>query len=1267
MPTTSTSVSSAPSVVHQTQNQTKRTLYIKIFKQEFIRELEFAWDVASGRAEARDDFATKIAALLKNGSPKIPGIGDAIDKLASAVEFAANAVRDKAMHTMASIYEQLDLQRLEILLEVVAREAYRRYEFFIEQRLTDDHINGVIPFAKIGVMRVLEYLARKRNTLSSEDTKQAADNKNNQQIELTESFLLAGLVEGYSGAFVQGWSNNKVKLKRFEKNFLGKTQAVEIEIEDVYARSAFMWFDVKSDRLNQTVYMRSSAWHKEISGWQKLKQLSQGNTEALYNFGYVKMDSKNDPLCGYAVMPLKVITERYDFKPAEDKQFSRDFKSELENKTLSVVQIDNEGLKRYVIWYRENLKRKENTVADYLRVKEIWRGAKWVICQEDLTGVDLKGVNLSQMDLSGAILSGDLTGTNFAESYLIGATFRNVKAQQANFQNAHCAFLCAEKTDFTGANFTQANFSYAKLAQAVLINVQSLGTIWHQADLSNVKGNEQLLKAQQEQLQKLTEQTELQRKEMREFGDALAQQQKKLVGLCAQLDAKISQALQPDSKDTAQLQEVNDQIQQLAKQQEASLLFERSCQDDIKRLQQALQSSAKKEEVDKLRQEANELKEQFELMRQQLKNASKTKNSQVPQQMPEELESHVVALSTQYPTLTQDVRKIHGEVQQELQMQMKQQDERFSSLELQLGQVEKKLSQRIEQVENKLEAQRNINAFLARSNEKSGKQTDIEIKSLRAGLQSVNAQQQAQQSSQQDSARLSLFQLINDICHDIVYALEEVQQLMKEEEQHQQSANDIKSLGKLKGKIAKKRQVIIISLAEKIPGMTIMLTRAQAIAQHNDPIILDRLKSTIEEIEDKELKTALFNTEIFSATEKKQFLSTLQIDEAQLKNLKNRQDELKAMAAKLVTEENVYQLILVASEWATIKTQYETNKSPHQLSLREVMTNQIVVTSDAKQKIDPNPNAFFTSAAMLTPSTASQPKSVLPPAPAMPESIVQTNKVGSAGVPATAAINDQLKVAAQLIAKESLEQDYQQALSFLKTNKPLSLKFAFNLFENLALQHNYPKAIFQLALAYQVGSGCQKDLAKAFKLYKQAAEEHNQPAAMIRLAAFYQGESGVELDNEKVVAWNIRATHYKLSTQTFALACHNLGTIYLNGLYGVTKDEKIGFDWYRQSVEADEDQLDSLYRLAQCYEKGCGCPVDNQLAGKWYQKAADKGYSSAQKKLNALPATSAFGSVPHTPSGNPATAAGDADAKTTRAAAVVSATATTSVAALSPL
>lgn len=523
----------------------KKELYTKVFKQEFLRELEYLWDVANRRAKARDTFTTKLIEQL-NGTARIvpiPMMAEVFERFTSALDFAANKVRDREIGCIANLRDQLDIKRLEVLLDVVAKEAYRRYEFFIENYLSNTPEEGVIPFAKVGVMRVLEYVARKHSgvtplglirekmTIAKNSTEVESAGE---MIELSESFLLAGLIEGRSGAWVQGFSNNKVSLNESQ-------QEKFIEAEDVYARSAMCACEIINGQLKLELYyhLRPAA-HQEGN---KLKNIMKGETDSLFNFGYVKDNQKGEPIAGFVLMPPSVI-KRYDFIQYADGKPSQNLVGKLNSMRWSTLSVDKATLQAYVNYARTKPNPVNFTVMDYLADQRICAGVQEVICQENLSGIDLHGINLNRVDLSGAILSGDLTDTQFEESRLIGTQFHDItSAKRTNFQRANCAFMRAENVNFEGSNFSQADLSYAKLKGSNLGMSNLMGTIWYKADLQNIKGDgvilEQILEKQKQQQMHLDEEIAINRDKLRQLSEDLIKQNQKINNLSQEMEEKI--------------------------------------------------------------------------------------------------------------------------------------------------------------------------------------------------------------------------------------------------------------------------------------------------------------------------------------------------------------------------------------------------------------------------------------------------------------------------------------------------------------------------------------------------------------------------------------------------------------------------------------------------------------------------------------------------------------------------------------------------------
>ncbi len=119
---------------------------------------------------------------LKKVVSFIPG-SSVIEPLGDVAAFASMHHENKKISKMASLSDELDLPRLHILLDHVAREAFRRYEYFIVVLLSDEPTEGIFRFARTGAHRMLEMLSRNSQ----------ANGKGGFSIPLNEGILLRGL------------------------------------------------------------------------------------------------------------------------------------------------------------------------------------------------------------------------------------------------------------------------------------------------------------------------------------------------------------------------------------------------------------------------------------------------------------------------------------------------------------------------------------------------------------------------------------------------------------------------------------------------------------------------------------------------------------------------------------------------------------------------------------------------------------------------------------------------------------------------------------------------------------------------------------------------------------------------------------------------------------------------------------------------------------------------------------------------------------------
>lgn len=488
----------------------KIQLFSKIFVKEFTREFVFLTDVAAGRATRRSDFTDKLISIISrfaNGIANgVPMLGPLVEVLGDLGALGAEIAHELktidesnrlpklsaglAVTSLWSLWHErqktseseglarqsdlLDVEALRVLLECSAREAAWRHEFFLHTHLADEE-DAVIAFAKCGVTRALEYLARTGK-------------------EITQETILQGLIEGRSGKFIQGWKNTRLSSKIPSETTL--------TAEGVYGRSAFI--DVDSRR----TFVRNVAKHKEVS-LRLLAAAGGGSVSsqlrlALSNYGYVKYKPKKTrdyPKYGYLHVPTALI-QQYDFQPHATA--SEETRKEVESYVWQKRTITLTVLKAYLDYIK--LLREAGSpipsLLDYVAALPEYPGVKAIAFRGDVSAEDLQGGNYQDVDWTGVIFSGNLSGTIFTRALLIGAKFKNISsAVAADFSAAHCEYMEVEgEANFSGACFNQTYFQFASLAHADLSLCEMLGAQWYGADLSEVKGNSALLEEQQKQI-----------------------------------------------------------------------------------------------------------------------------------------------------------------------------------------------------------------------------------------------------------------------------------------------------------------------------------------------------------------------------------------------------------------------------------------------------------------------------------------------------------------------------------------------------------------------------------------------------------------------------------------------------------------------------------------------------------------------------------------------------------------------------------------------
>lgn len=541
--------------------QKKCDLFVKVLKEDFLQELMYLWDVANRRAAPRDTMVQKILTPLTGIIAIVPIAGEGLRVAAAVGHFALAHLRDRRIETVAGLTEELDTAQLTILLDKVAREACRRYEDFIVNRLNDDPHLSVIPFAKAGARRMLQYIFQ-----------QVRSGKTDKEIVFNETLLLNGLIEGNSGNWIEGFSNHVLTLKQEEKKWFGKKHIKTIDAELVYGCAGFRHLEILNGKLSDEIYIRE-------------KPKKSGS-----HFGYVQFTQQKgkqyNPKAGYTIMPVEIIKGQYDFVQQSPKAISEDLRRDLRSFQRSSIQIDRATIEKYL----QESKSSSLSLLDYVRKIARNPGLQRVLCWSDLSDLKLSGKNLSHGDYSGAIFTGDLSKTDLSHSYLVGAIFDRVtSARQIKLYHSHCEYLQAIGVDFQEGDFNSAYFSYAQLNRANLRGCKTIGVHWDYTGLDGVQSDTDLLNEQKKLIQQLQKSSLLQQQRTRELYKILQVQSQRINELSQTWIKKTSIVV--DNKAVTKLTQ---QVQSLQQQQEARLTFEAQYQERIKELEQQLSSVTEK-------------------------------------------------------------------------------------------------------------------------------------------------------------------------------------------------------------------------------------------------------------------------------------------------------------------------------------------------------------------------------------------------------------------------------------------------------------------------------------------------------------------------------------------------------------------------------------------------------------------------------------------------------------------------------------------------
>lgn len=428
-------------------------VFCHVLKREFIREFRFLSDVVAGRSQARADFTDKLLGVIGAVAGGIPKIGEAI-KLAQEVCAGFHDYRrGRRIAVIGSLADEINETKLEILIDEVAREAARRYAHFINDFCHDEMKRSVIPFAKAGAERILEYLSR-------ESVRRIG--KKQPPLALTVDNLLTGFIEGNSGSYVSGWKNTPIQGKL--------PHQVDLTAEGAYRRAGLLTQDgdCHFDREPRQVGRLSG---KAKNFGRKLNKKRQGQVPMMVKF----TPSGNESAMvkyGFSWVP-KQLVEHYGYgHPLPHREIPEEKSVERVLKCTRVV--DASVIHSYLaeMMERSAIKRPIQSLNDYV--------GGWAVFRGELMDADLTVGDVSEADFSGSRFVRCKLGKSIG-TFFTGAEWEDVEVgATGDLRDAVLDRVIFRRVKIVGANLNQIDrgtqLRYARFEEGCeFTDVRTLG------------------------------------------------------------------------------------------------------------------------------------------------------------------------------------------------------------------------------------------------------------------------------------------------------------------------------------------------------------------------------------------------------------------------------------------------------------------------------------------------------------------------------------------------------------------------------------------------------------------------------------------------------------------------------------------------------------------------------------------------------------------------------------------------------------------------
>lgn len=157
------------------------------------------------------------------------------------------------------------------------------------------------------------------------------------------------------------------------------------------------------------------------------------------------------------------------------------------------------------------------------------------------------------------------------------------------------------------------------------------------------------------------------------------------------------------------------------------------------------------------------------------------------------------------------------------------------------------------------------------------------------------------------------------------------------------------------------------------------------------------------------------------------------------------------------------------------------------------------------------------------------------------------------------------------------------------------------------------EAQYEVACCYYLGKGTKRHFFRAMSWLEKAWKNQYIPAIKL-LATFYITGEGVDIDCDRALALlkEVEELYQREETDT-----EDLELLYFIGLCYVMKEmRKEALHYLKRAAE--NGQIDAMFELGSCYEKGYVFFFKKRRATYWYNQAKDNGHKGAKTALKRM-------------------------------------------------